>query len=278
MSKLYKLKSWFTVPEVAQHLTRLFEEPVTPADVLQLALDEKIELSFRLVNSAYARELRIIRKDEEIEYVRVPPLNGKEKLEPVGGGAFAVHWHPDGLGLVQPASEYIHEIQGEWYLPMEGGARMCVQDAYQQLTGGEPLEWVDDNGVVFRGKHYAYQLMAQFKGEKYKEHIPENFYPVSRLPKNDPSLLGMTSESLHKFVASVVEGDKAVSKQSASRSSAETRTEGSLLSIIRALLHGVKLKPDDKNAASTIQRWSQSTGYVLTDETIKKYLKQISDT
>ena len=277
MSKLYKLKSWFTVPEVAQHLTRLFEEPVTPADVLQLALDEKIELSFRLVNTAYARQLRIIREGEDIEYVNVPSLNGEKKLEAIGGGAFLVHWHPDGIGMVQPASEYIHEIQGEWDLPMEGGARMCVWDAYQQLTNGEPLEWIDDNGVVFRGKHYAYQLMAQFKDEKYKEHIPENFYPVSRLPNNDPTLLGMRSESLHKFVASIVEGDKPESQQPASRS-AETRTAGSLLAIIRALLHGVKLNPDDKRAVSTIQRWSESTGHELTAETIKKYLKQISDT
>jgi hypothetical protein len=38
-SKLFKLKKWLTVPEAARHLSTLFEEAVSEADVLRLVLD-----------------------------------------------------------------------------------------------------------------------------------------------------------------------------------------------------------------------------------------------
>lgn len=45
MGKLYKLKKWLTVDEVAQRLSIELEEKVTKADVLQLAVDEKLKIS-----------------------------------------------------------------------------------------------------------------------------------------------------------------------------------------------------------------------------------------
>lgn len=55
-SKLFKLKKWLTVPEAARHLTNLFDEEVTEADVLRLALDRHLKLSVYFVNHAYARQ------------------------------------------------------------------------------------------------------------------------------------------------------------------------------------------------------------------------------
>ena len=45
MSKLSKLKEWFTVPEAAKHLSIVFHEDVSEADVLRLALDGRLSLS-----------------------------------------------------------------------------------------------------------------------------------------------------------------------------------------------------------------------------------------
>ncbi len=48
MSKLFNLKEWLTVADAARHLTIVCGEDVTEADVLRLALDERLRLSIRL--------------------------------------------------------------------------------------------------------------------------------------------------------------------------------------------------------------------------------------
>ena len=54
-SKLFKLKKWLTVPDAARHLSILFDEEVSEADVLQLALDRHLKLSVNFVNNADAK-------------------------------------------------------------------------------------------------------------------------------------------------------------------------------------------------------------------------------
>ena len=54
-SKLFKLKEWLTIPETAKHLSIMFGEDVTEADVLRLGLDRHLKLSVNFVNHAYAK-------------------------------------------------------------------------------------------------------------------------------------------------------------------------------------------------------------------------------
>ena len=55
MSKLLKLKEWLSVEDAARHLSIMFGEQVTEADILQLALDGRLTLSLNFVNDVYAR-------------------------------------------------------------------------------------------------------------------------------------------------------------------------------------------------------------------------------
>ncbi len=48
ISKLLKVREWFTVPETAKHLSMMFGEEITEADILRLALDGKLKLSVYL--------------------------------------------------------------------------------------------------------------------------------------------------------------------------------------------------------------------------------------
>ena len=47
---LYKLREWLTVPDAAAHLSIVFGEEVTEADVMRLGLDGHLTLSISLVN------------------------------------------------------------------------------------------------------------------------------------------------------------------------------------------------------------------------------------
>ena len=53
MKKLFKLKEWLTLEETARRLTTTFEENVTIADDLQLALDRHIVISALIEKSRY---------------------------------------------------------------------------------------------------------------------------------------------------------------------------------------------------------------------------------
>jgi hypothetical protein len=55
MKTLLKLREWLTVPEAARHLSALFGEDVTEADILRLALDGHLTLSVYFLNAATAR-------------------------------------------------------------------------------------------------------------------------------------------------------------------------------------------------------------------------------
>ncbi|MBU0485089.1 MAG: hypothetical protein KKB30_11330 [Proteobacteria bacterium] len=54
-SKLFKLKEWLTIQETAKHLSIMFGEEVSEADVLRLGLDRHLKLSVNFVNHGYAK-------------------------------------------------------------------------------------------------------------------------------------------------------------------------------------------------------------------------------
>jgi hypothetical protein len=61
MSKLFNLKEWLTIPEVARRLSTVFREEVSEADVLRLALGNKLKLSVKFVN--YTTAIPVKEKD-----------------------------------------------------------------------------------------------------------------------------------------------------------------------------------------------------------------------
>ena len=57
MAKLFNLKKWLSISETAQHLSIVFGEKVSEADVLRLALDKRLQLSVYFVNGVLARRV-----------------------------------------------------------------------------------------------------------------------------------------------------------------------------------------------------------------------------
>ena len=80
MSKLFALKSWFTLFDASEYLSKALGEPVAEADILRLALDQKLKMSVVFVDGVLARLLTPV-ADEEIEYEEVPTLDGKGTLK-----------------------------------------------------------------------------------------------------------------------------------------------------------------------------------------------------
>jgi hypothetical protein len=80
MSRLFKLKEWINVGDAAKRLSALFEENVTAADVLRLALDGHLKLSINFVNNAKARGGKIVSWDET-EWIMFPNVGLDKEAE-----------------------------------------------------------------------------------------------------------------------------------------------------------------------------------------------------
>jgi hypothetical protein len=165
MSKLFKLKEWLTVLEAARHLSGVFEEEVTEADVLRLALDSRLRLSVYFVNHAKGRcgnvisweetDWRLCPDSDDFPGGRLMKMGGKattgecrpcpKKLEtlynelPVNERE---NYYPmmrsldiDGERFLT-LSDTVTTLSGVWDLPMIGAERWDVEHKYQNLTGG----------------------------------------------------------------------------------------------------------------------------------------------
>jgi len=203
MGKLFNLKEWLTVREAAQHLSIVFGEEVSKADVLQLALEGHLKLSVNFVNHAYARRGKIVcisetdflaaikagnlpdelrRRTVSVEIMR-PDTGVPDERKKAATYLRSLKLYNDRyLSL----SSDVTSITGIWDLPMLGGEGLAVEHAYQMMTGGPKItiqhvlgSFVERSGVEmcqlqesFDDNEYQSGSNAQL--EKLKQHIAEN--------------------------------------------------------------------------------------------------------
>jgi hypothetical protein len=133
LKKLLKLKDWVTVPDAARHLSILFGEDITEADVLRFGLDGRLTLSVYLVNPKYGRCGKIIPE------ISIKSENVKRAIKEgcllKKGGAFS----------------FVGDItlfEGIWDLSMLGAERTQVEHKYQSLTGGPEVTVFSADGAL----------------------------------------------------------------------------------------------------------------------------------
>lgn len=162
MSKLFKLKEWLTLNEAANHLSSVFGEQVTIADIYRLALDNHIMLSVNFINLAEAKKVELI-KVTDLEYKIVAPKGLKDFPE---SGFFRVpinakypisreYW----LKSIEPE---LLMIKGLWDLPMIGNEKLTVEHLYQQETSGLSIKEEPLKGVFIQRENSYFQLYSSF--------------------------------------------------------------------------------------------------------------------
>jgi len=139
LGKLLKLKDWLTAPEAARHLTLLFGEDVSEADVYRLALDGHLTLSVYLVNAASARCGKVIPL-EEATFKDVPSLSG-ETLRLLEGMLLADR-------EVLALKPDVISIAGVWDLPMIGSEALDMVPPDPDPLGAQRLHQPPDGGQV----------------------------------------------------------------------------------------------------------------------------------
>ncbi|PTL90142.1 hypothetical protein C6W88_05620 [Halomonas litopenaei] len=189
-SKLYSLKEWFTLEDVASHLTAVFSEKVTVADILQLALQKRIKLSVNLISSAEANkgtvhditEGRVILHPAEtpLSWLRgdEPKTSLEKKLRAVGvvkigdiqnldeeirNAVKDQSVHATHLGEIISETDIVEfekevqSISGIYDLPMLSAEKSLIEEMYYPKVGGPDIDtwgleglWLERGGHIYR--------------------------------------------------------------------------------------------------------------------------------
>lgn len=187
MSKLFKIKEWLSVFETARHLSIVFGEEVTEADVLRLALDGRLQLSVYFVNRAKGRIGKIARYTPSQLNSAIKSGDLPEDLEwlELPSGAMAAvlpDIHSDEAEKPQlilkslkiaedqylTLSDEITTLTGVWDLPMIGNEALDVEHKYQTLTNGPAVTVTGLEGAFVKAHNGAIcQLQDDLENNSY---------------------------------------------------------------------------------------------------------------
>ena len=243
MSKLFKLKQWLTIPDAAKHLSLVFDEEVTQADVLRLALDGHLSLSVRLVNHVIAYGTTIVPVDQA----------------PADDQVEGVYFTYDNKVLTLQDSPTT--LTGVYDLPLWGTERFDVESRYQTLTNGPPVELTCVEGTFVMGPDGTlFQL--QWVDESGDHH------PAGRLPED--AALVVRTDALRAFEESIA-GEQGIDRP------LRTRERRTLLTIIAGLCDMAKIKRGGYGEAKQIASATERLGAPVSADKISLVFVEIDE-
>lgn len=171
MGKIFNLKEWLTVADAARHLSIVFGEEISEADVFQLGLDGHLRLSVYFVNGMTVQSGDEVRYDEaalksayasgqypkELQWAELPSHIWMAELYPdwpIDENAKTTMslWSPriDEGRFWNPSGE-VSCIEGVWDLPMIGAEKYQIKHLYFQGTDGTYVEPQNFNSTFLEG-------------------------------------------------------------------------------------------------------------------------------
>lgn len=268
MSKLYKLKDWYTVEGAAARLSATIGETVTSGDVVQLMIQEKIPVSWLLqhqpaVPVAPAQTLYI---PGTVHFEIFEKLTGQQFPGTVRYIRGDVGWHAQ--------SDRIEYLDGVHTLNLsEGGAKdfltSWMTGAGGELYGLDGTIVVDGGGTSYQLlEHYTKEQMEHWKN-KPDHYSVESCFPSSRLPEKSQAVV--TREHLERFESSLVDSKER---------ELGTRERETLYKIIIGMaVRGYSHNPGAQrsNAIADIARDLEHVGVPVSDDTVRKYIKEAAE-
>lgn len=185
MRKLFNLKKWLTVADTARHLSIVFGEDVTEADVLRLALDGRLRLSVYFVNHARARCGVVVRYSEaeliaainsgnlpqDLKWKEMPKdlyaaLRGEEAEQEVCIRLMSLRIDDERYLTLGDELTILEDV---WDLPMIGNEQLDIEHEYQKLTGGPAVTLQGLDGAFVEGRDgQICQLLEDFDENEYQ--------------------------------------------------------------------------------------------------------------
>ena len=313
MSKIFKLREFLTLEESASYLKIALNEPVSITDLYRLALDGHLKISIDFVNHAYARKGKWV-KTSDIEFYTkdFSDIFGKECKHTLPLN-HELHVSDDNWISLK---DKVESINGVWDLTMLGAEKLDIEHYYQQLTSGLEVTLVAIDGVFVEKDDVICQLQDRFsdkdihackevhedfierleqslkndelskdQAKKIRDKLNkalerstdknrkredyEKYYPAGGI--EDKGVLVIRTTEITRFIQSLEEESTPKEKPLGSRE------RNTFLTLIPEYSTKYDFDPKTKGIATALQTMTQEFGSPISDDTIRKILKQIPD-
>ncbi len=270
MSKLFKLKEWLTLREAARHLTTIFGEEVTKADILRLGLDHRLTLSVVFADRVMASLCKPV-KYEDLEIAEIAPIRGSEPLRiPLGGQVL----YCERTGYLQVQKEVLYLDDGCYDLTMMGGESGDVEQLYWEMVGGAREETISLDGVyVSDGRDTESRCFQLRESLPAKRGEKTTYYPAGGLPSS--AMFVVRTKALIELERSLDEAAKAEDKP------LSTTERNTLLRLVIGMAvdaYGYDAKANKSPIPKEIADNLSAHGLNVSDDTVRKYLKEAVET
>lgn len=310
MSKLFKLKEWLTLDEAANHLSNVFGEPVTLADIYRFSLDKHITLSANFVNGAQVRLGKFVAtEDVQFRLIENLPFSDEKLANPIS--------LPLNHELRVTENDWIRlesevvSIRNLWDLTMLGAEQIDIEFYYQQETSGLEVTLQSLDGVFLKQDDVLCQLQTDFDNNEYqlgskaqlkelKEKLVRDKLSKKETKKEIEIFEGMRKKYLeerkknkhednyfpsggldeHDYVLVVKTKELTRFIQSLEDTPAQdkpltSKERNSLLVLLGAVCKSSDIDPKQRGITTSLVAMTELVGAPLTDDTIRKILSQI---
>ncbi|MBJ2130257.1 hypothetical protein JC525_15090 [Alteromonas sp. IB21] len=291
-----KLKQYLSLNDATNYLSAALEEQVSVADIYELSLEGHIAISIRLTNQAYAKkvgsapgrelidgehQVAPVLADEVDEQVHI--FNGIYDLAMFGEERFEIRKLYQ--QAIQEDNPVLSELSG-FYVKHEGSIYKLLESLpvsnseESQISKEARLESLlkakgltsqsqfDDPLSAFENFDAEEileisRLVSPFPGDEFREaiSIPANTYQFVIRPTE-----------LHRLVAKLNNPLLIDGKVESKLLPLEKRT---LLNVIHILLKELRIDPNVRGISSSISLLSDKAGIAISDNTIRKVLKDV---
>lgn len=279
MSKLFKLKKFFTLDEAARHFSSSLEEEVTKADIYSLALEGHLTISIRFQGMLTMSPGRIFEDTADDSSPDMTIHKGMALGEDLKEPCII----SKASGFPMSFREWLffgREIMyadGVWDLSMLGQEHGYIERLYREEAGGEGFGG-------FNGRIKAIVLKRDDSFCKLKDidrplGLPErevasfidnarneDFFDCLNLD-NYPHQLVVKAAELTRFINSLQDEPPAHGEKPLS-----IKRRNSLFILIRALCAQQGIDPLARGAATPLQEMTELEGTPLSNETIRQIL------
>lgn len=276
MSKLFKLKEWVTVDDAARYLSKILDEPVREADVLQLALDGHIKLSVHFPNHARAQIGRVV-PFKDVPIRKIPSLDCKSIITYVDGYPLT-KIKEGGRRLAEDSfvvfDSEIVPIEGLWDLAMCGNERLDIEHEFQQLIGGPEITLVNLNGTFLNRSDGVWAALQ----DSFKNWY--DAFPDAKGNRSEPVYFpaaGLGEDCTRVVRTSEILAFQSRLEEPASDRPLSSRERDTLLTIIAVLCKDLGYEyTKHAKTAGLIRNTAAGMGLSIGETTIEGHLKRLN--
>lgn len=303
MSKLLNLKKWLTIDEAIKYLSDILEEEITLKDIYQLVLDFELVLSIKFnkphdavigypANTGEITETQ--NSSEAILYSNevckeliqfkddVVKIEGVWDLTMFGGDKVTIerrliHFFGSQPEMIPKFCDVV--IQNDHCF-----ARLLIDQESNPGTVGSVAfvvkeeEKLKQSGLseaeIKSGIKELYEKREEFLGYRKDAPIEVKYYAASFIPSDVIEVIKV--DQLLKLLSKVNPIDENASGNFSSKR-INTKEKHSYLILISALCNKNNIDPNERGAAGRISRIAENHGTPISEDTVRKIIKEIPE-